>query len=945
MRELIEKVNKDNYLDFVSIIEVDIFNKIIEGLKRSTAISQDISITDFGQWLIRSQLDLVSGKMIFDLDKQKKLTKETIRTISLIQLNQSCELFYSNVDPKRFKPKWINDLLETQEDIKQETNKKNEVQNNTVNLKSINFIPKSSLNNTNSNKFDRETILTYDDKMLYYKLFKKLDDIYNTNSFFSRNKIFTLGDLMTYLFYVRQYKNMKCSRCFAKEKSSLYNKGVDSNKCEGCNIAKYFYCQIYSINEKYFHVQYLKFKRIFNSIDSLQKDEDFNSIIEKEKIYSFWNHVYLLLISFKPFQYLGFKQLQQYLIDIEKINFDNILKELFEQYKNFYNSFCKNISISQFQIMKQEKENIFIYYNIDENNKFQRGKLSQTYFIRFFEKATNSFFSLVRFTKSLGNQIIYHKNINPIFIENESINGKENQNNKRNISLEVIPNIGPFFYYNYLAQKLNEEFSEFQNNALCQRKDDIKCLKQGCLTLQMLQGFKIIDITTDKEDKVYEIQLYLNNNNNDDLTIDKICDICYRHNIKYKKLFSFNNKMYISFKHNTDCLQFSKYINQYLDIALIPKSSSNQDSFKLYAISFEPKVKINSIVNQMTNYLVNHNLRPVFVTQTPRNSNETIAYYCVNTETTSENIYKTLVGSVISNNVLFKINMKALRTYPDYENDFFKYLNDNYIEVTKLNFSRYFVIYKIENYTPNNRSLIDYYINETEMHLNNFALKEIKTRTQDTFIFQTNSENLRSFAIAHNVHIDTVYIDKKLIIYGAPTYRERVASIITDYIETLSKEKRVKLLHKEQILISKYIQKEALKKQFLILHDIKTNQIEYRDKYSKIINELIGKTKEAEDNDNIELVHCEICLEELNAIDKEINNVIQLRLCGHYFCVECLKMQIINQIKQGESDKGLYCIKCNLIIANSDIKEIFSLKEIEKLSYNLIKKWLHIKLK
>ena len=53
------------------------------------------------------------------------------------------------------------------------------------------------------------------------------------------------------------------------------------------------------------------------------------------------------------------------------------------------------------------------------------------------------------------------------------------------------------------------------------------------------------------------------------------------------------------------------------------------------------------------------------------------------------------------------------------------------------------------------------------------------------------------------------------------------------------------------------------------------------------------------------------------------NNYFKLKLCGHKFCIECLKAQICNSLKPDSMNYiPIKCVKCNTIITNKDIFEI-----------------------
>jgi hypothetical protein len=100
-------------------------------------------------------------------------------------------------------------------------------------------------------------------------------------------------------------------------------------------------------------------------------------------------------------------------------------------------------------------------------------------------------------------------------------------------------------------------------------------------------------------------------------------------------------------------------------------------------------------------------------------------------------------------------------------------------------------------------------------------------------------------------------------------------------------------------------------------------QLEFRKKNYDFIAELLlqQKKRRINVNNSIKSTRCEICLEKFD--NQYNNNYFKLKLCGHKFCLECLKMQICDSLKLiSPNSIPIKCIKCKTIIANNDIFEI-----------------------
>jgi hypothetical protein len=115
-------------------------------------------------------------------------------------------------------------------------------------------LTKSLINKVNHYKiydFDNQKINEINIRYEYYKLFCELNKIYNAKFYFTINKVFQTGELMIILFFIRQYTYIKCQNHY----SMINEKYKKHNRCPSCNLAKYFYCQVYSLNEKFFQIQ------------------------------------------------------------------------------------------------------------------------------------------------------------------------------------------------------------------------------------------------------------------------------------------------------------------------------------------------------------------------------------------------------------------------------------------------------------------------------------------------------------------------------------------------------------------------------------------------------------------------------------------------------------------------------------------------------------------
>ena len=969
-RELIESVSQRGFLDFVSKIDYRIFDIVMSKLCVYGCLRQNegnVRITDFGEWLCKTQLDVLIGKMLYDMEKNNELNHEIVQTLALITQNQSCELFYANVDSKWFKLNFV-DYFDTNFDLRKYTK---EITNKIISNVIDNY------------EFDASWINLYqpvEKEYLYFKLFSILDEVYNVKYFYSRNKIFTLGDLMIGLFYMREYKNMMCIYHYDKyfESKQKYKKKLNG-KCHGCSVSKFYYCSVYSLNEKFFTTQKNKEFYMFKYLHPNIKKNKKLKCRNEEIIFAYWNKVYLTLISNKPFEYLKVDYVRYLLKQISYVNFDALLEKLYQQYKTFYIDFGKKVlrSIEDKVFYKKtfnanETNAVDLYYNVYHGD-YDRVKIVHNYFFNFYKKSSNMFFSLVRYSKVSNIDIINYKNINPIFPEmlTQSIQNKLRENDERinDINVHIERNIGKFFYNTFLKNKFKSNTVEFSKNSLffiffgkdnsnsevtairkcidierhnfSKMVDNFQILKNGCLNLQLIQGFTVVDIKTTKEAIVYEIKSYF-----EDIKIntDDIKDICYDNNIKYKYIDDSRNNVRIAFNNNAQSFEFIKTINKYFDLTISPvlnckEKSDIQNTNKIFYLEYQYNTRIHPEIKKvLQQYDVKYSIVDT--------ANRTVLYYILGSDVIEnyyiyEEIQNTVRGREIDKNEIFQIKKKTLLSDPNYLYDFNIFLHRNNISISELKFRKNQILYKIDNFSINKKNLIMNYLSETEIQLSTFAIYELKIKSKDTFLYNSNT-SLFDYARMFKCNIDIVHIDNRLVIYGAPNHREKFESIITNYLDVLNKEKKTMILTNQQSLLLRSLLKNSSAKRFLIFptRTALTTSIEYREQYKDIIVsslKISSQDNKAISNDNdIDITKCEICLENVNSYN-EGNNIIQLRFCGHYFCIECLKMQIASQLNSGQQIK---CIKCNMVIANNDIKEVLSMKELQKASYILVRNFV-----
>ena len=1038
-----EEIIKKGYLDFLSNIDKNKFTQIKEKLIKYKAIEIKNNenyeiITDFGIWVAKANMDIELG---YYLDKFKNKYYEDILKEPVFQLintisiadNYNCELFYTNIDSDWFKFKLIDNNKNTKDsktliDLSQNISKNiiekalikfNYEENIPDKWKNIGFNKGSQNIQENKEKF--EVYKTMNDISPYYYLFSKLDEIYNAKNFYSKNKIFQLGDWIISLYFINQYKLMKCLK-----HNYIKRDYIELKNCPGCKYSKFFYCSVYSLNEKYFTKQNTQTNHIRSVLKlNFTNEEDFLVSKNEEKLIAKWNNIYLNLISSKPKEYIGKNQILKYINEFKYINFEEIMNELFEEYKKLYIDIAtkyleltknddemliqrkifytteeeenyKNTSINNNKESKTNFNKISIYFN-----KLDKANLMKSYFFEFIPKEIDKYFCLTKFRKILGidkndeNKIklskLYFRNINPIFDEmlNKSFKLKNHfeQLKKEMIDKKEIKcfnNIGKYFYYHFVAPKLTEKNIQICQNSLVylynkidrdynkEEKilelinnekenyynmiDSIQGLKGGCITIQLTQGLSVRNIydtfykgNANKNKLLYIIKY------NGDYDYDESKDNNYykqkileNTELKYENLIILKDNLIIAFK---DTLQFSLFSQkQNLNLKLIPykeniiiKSEENEKNslinLKTYIVKFEIGFSINNIHKIMQNYRKRINgkydCKLTYIIDEKSDSNSKNVFYFINSNSPINISEKEIIGEECKNNIykIFTIDWLTLTSDYEYIIKFEEYCHSNNLNIRRkkleinkdkpiqnYNFARE---YELINYSIENMKLIQNYIGVTTITLNSFALLELKSSSKDTFL--EYGENIYSYARNRFCNISIIYYENKIRIYGKPKYREELYQILLNYFRKLQDEKIIfNIKGKEDNLLLKTLLRKANQKQIALLvtkNDQGTTQLEFRKKNFDFIEELLLKQKKSKSSNIIKSTRCEICLEKFD--NEYNNNYFKLKLCGHKFCLECLKMQICNSLNLTSVNCiPIKCIKCKTIIANSDIFEI-----------------------
>jgi len=232
--------------------------------------------------------------------------------------------------------------------------------------------------------------------------------------------------------------------------------------------------------------------------------------------------------------------------------------------------------------------------------------------------------------------------------------------------------------------------------------------------------------------------------------------------------------------------------------------------------------------------------------------------------------------------------------------------------------------YELINYSLENVKLILNYIGITTIELDSFAIKELTSKCNDTFL----EFDMDIFKYARSIlcNIQIIYSENKIMIYGKPEYRYKLEYILSEYFMELQNVKIIySLKGKENKSFLTTLLRKLSQRQIVAVvsyNEQGEQQLEFRKKYYNIISQLLSKKKVNKTTKQLKSTRCEKCLEKL---DKASNkNYIKLKICGHKFCVDCLKRQICNSLKMSSSNSiPIKCIKCKSIISNNDIFEIF----------------------
>ena len=1016
-----KEIKEKGYIDFLSKIEGEKYEKIYKNLCKYNALDNE-KITNFGNWAMKANMDIELGYYFNKfLDKyESDIFREPVfQLLNIISTsdNYNCELFYTDVDPDFFKLSLINNDRNAK-NIKTLADFSKTISNNIINQALTLYKSEEDKNMDlieNKIKIDYEDIIygqILDHIYPYYYLFSKLDEIYNAKNYFIKNKIFQMGDWLISLFFINQYKLIKCLR-------HNYFEEEEERSCIRCKTGKYYYCLVYSLNEKFFIKQNTKTEHL-KSILKLQfiNEKDFTVCEKEEKIIAKWNIIYLNLISGKPDIYISNNQIIKYINQFNEINFEEILDTLYIEYKKLY----IDIASKYLEITKNDDE-MLIQRKIFENkegeeykielffNSIDKTNLMQSYFFSYIPKNIDKFFCLKKFRKIYGTHKnndksikiskLFYKMINPIFDEmiNKSEKLKNHFNNlQKNIidkkDIKVFSNVGKHFYNEFIAPKLSDKNIELhQNNVIyiyslkdkdfnkedriedliknekdnyCNMIDFIQCLNGGCITIQLTQGLNVKNIfdtyqnrNINKNKLLYYIKF------NDDY--DESKDINYYKNkisenkdLKYEELISLPNNLIIVFN---DSLQFSLFSKkQNLNLKFIPykqniqnisqKKEENikkkENNMKIFLIKFERRFSLSQIHSKMQNYkkriLSKYNYKLFYYIDEKSDSDSLSVYYYIKSDIPVILNKNDIIGEECLenlNNKIFSINWFTITSDYEYIQKFLGYCTINHLNIVrklennldknvKRNYSEFSREYELINYTIENMKLIQNYIGYTTIILNSFALLELKTRSKDTFLQQR--QNIFSYARNNLCKINIIYNENKFIIYGAPIYRKKLYDEISNYFKKLQEEKIIYSLNKKESALSlKTLKRKLNREQMTVLiyeSDNKEIKLEFRKKYFDFISEILDieknkkkKNKNKKDTYKINTTRCEICLEKFDNIIN--NNYFKLKLCGHKFCIECLKMQICDSLNLTTANSiPIKCIKCHTIITNNDIFEV-----------------------
>ena len=549
--------------------------------------------------------------------------------------------------------------------------------------------------------------------------------------------------------------------------------------------------------------------------------------------------------------------------------------------------------------------------------------------------------------------------------------------------IKIYNNIGKYFFFHFISPKIEDENLEIYHNSIIylyskteksvdvkekqitdlinnekenyyNMLDFIQCLNGGCLTIQLTQGLNVKNIYDTYQDKninrnelLYEVEFPKDDSN-------KEKDIKYYHKcisenkeLTHEKLLILKEKLIIIFKNS---LQFSLFSErQKLGLKLIPykeiidtekeeEKDSNKENMRIFIIKFEQGFsneeirkkmkKYKNLIKEKYNYKINF-----FIDENNDNKSKSVYYY-IYSENNIDIPEREIIGEECKEDLdkkVFYISWLSFSSDYNFFPKFREFCSNNNLRIAyrkqktngKIHFHHFTKKFELINYSIENMKLIQNYIGNTIICLNSFAMLELKTKSKDTFL--EYNQNIFQYARNYNCNITIIYYENKIIIYGEPNYRKKLYEILSDYFYQLQQEKIIySLKGKEDSLLLKNICKKINQKQIVMLiskNENGENQLEFRKKYINIITKLLNHQKERKKRNKIKSTICEICLEKFD--NENNNNYFKLKLCGHKFCIECLKTQICNSLKPDSTNNiPIKCVKCDTIITNKDIFEL-----------------------
>ena len=554
--------------------------------------------------------------------------------------------------------------------------------------------------------------------------------------------------------------------------------------------------------------------------------------------------------------------------------------------------------------------------------------------------------------------------------------------NKKEIKL--YNGIGKYLYYYFISPKINDKNIEIKNNSIIytynridrdinkeekiseliknekensyNMSDFIHCLKNGCITIEIGQGLSVKNIydtdhnrNTVQNELIYSIKIKENYKKKIDNIVEYYYDeISDNKDLVYEQLYIQEDKIIIVFKDSAQLFQFSQ--NQNMNLKLIPfKSNTNEvkysdkfnDNIQIYIVKFYfPISKINEILKTYKKKLIKKykNRLTYFIDEANKtDDNLTSVYYYFIPDSLVTVPDKAIYGDECEedlNRKNFYIDSMSFTSDFVYIRKFKKFCKDKKININLLKEkidekekSKHLNTKKFEliNYCLENVKLIQNYIGVTTINLDSLAIKELTSRCNDTFL--EFDMNIFKYARNNLCNIQIIYSENKIVIYGKPEYRLKLEYIISEYFEELQNDKIIYSLkgNEDKSLLTMLLKKLSQRKIVALIsyNEQGEKQLEFRKKYFNIISELLSKKKINKITKQIKSTRCEICFEKLdNAFNK---NYIKLKICGHKFCFDCLKMQICNSLKMPSSNSiPIKCVKCKTIISNNDIFEIFT---------------------